>query len=196
MLASMLAATAMSWWRGALWRQYNRGRGHALQGRWDRAEPCFRASLSLAEKRFGPGQWRVALHCSALAEMVLLQGRKEEAAPLVARALAIVDAHQPLPSPALRVVWLVAAKLAHAQGDGAQALAFAQRVMADGHTVDELTALAERVATDSSRGLPPEATLAHLMGRRAWTKQDASTALHAATKLGDRDPAQALAALD
>src|SRR5580658_9759056 len=71
------------------------GHAHLTERRFAEAEAQFRVTLPLAERRFGPEHWRTALHLNALGLALVGQGRLEEAAPLVERAIRIVEAAAP-----------------------------------------------------------------------------------------------------
>jgi tetratricopeptide (TPR) repeat protein len=108
----------------ATWR-----RGHAALAarRFDEAEECFTATLAIAEHRFGPDHWRTALHVSALAQALVAQGRLEDAAPLVDRALGIVERWAPMPNAEAASVVLGAAAFEGARGRHSRAMTLVDR---------------------------------------------------------------------
>jgi tetratricopeptide (TPR) repeat protein len=98
-----------------------------VQGRYADAEKCFRTTLALAEQRFGPDHWRTALHASALAQSILAQKRVDDAAPLIDRAMGIVERWSPLPHPELAGVMAGAAAYESARGRHSRAMALLDR---------------------------------------------------------------------
>jgi tetratricopeptide (TPR) repeat protein len=108
----------------ATWR-----RGHAAfaADRFDEAEQCFLLTLAIAEQRFGPDHWRTALHVNALAQALVGQRRLDDAAPLVDRALGIVERWSRMPHAEAASVILGAATFQSALGRHARAMALVDR---------------------------------------------------------------------
>jgi len=108
----------------ATWR---RGQAAFAGARYDEAEACFRETLAIAEKRFGLDHWRTALHCSALAQALLAQKRLDDAAPIVDRAMGILERWSPLPHPELANVLAGAAAFESARGKHGRAMTLLDR---------------------------------------------------------------------
>jgi len=84
-LTSLLEEENVDWTFIAL------GRVAVRQNRWQDAERCYQACLTMSEERFGKEHTLTALSLNNLAELYSLMGRCEEALPLVERALAIQE---------------------------------------------------------------------------------------------------------
>ena len=108
----------------ATWR---RGQAAFAADRFDEAEQCFLITLGIAEHRFGPDHWRTALHVNALAQALVGQRRLDEAAPLVERALGIVERWSPMPHAEAANVLLGAATFESARGRYARAMVHVDR---------------------------------------------------------------------
>jgi tetratricopeptide (TPR) repeat protein len=106
---------------------WRRGQASLVAGRYDDAEECFRATLVLAEHRFGLDHWRTALHVNALAQALVAQRRLDEAAPLVDRSLGIVERWSPMPHAELSYVVLGAAAFEGARGRHSRAMVLVDR---------------------------------------------------------------------
>jgi tetratricopeptide (TPR) repeat protein len=106
---------------------WRRGQASLVAGRFDDAEECFRATLTIAEHRFGPDHWRTALHVNALAQTMVAQKRLDEAAPLVDRSLGIAERWSPMPHAELANVVLGAAAFEGARGRHSRALVLVDR---------------------------------------------------------------------
>ena len=106
---------------------WRRGQASLLAGRFDDAEECFRATMTIAEHRFGPDHWRTALHVNALAQTLVAQKRLDEAAPLVDRALGIAERWSPMPHAELANVVLGAAAFEGARGRRSRAMVLIDR---------------------------------------------------------------------
>jgi hypothetical protein len=147
-------------------------RGHERLGdkRYADAEPCFRETLRIAERRFGPDHWRTAIHLNALAQSVAGQRRIAEALELSARAIGIVERWHPTPHPHLSIVFVGAAALAREQGDLDRARELLGRARLEARGDTEISASIERTlfsveqkagrpghAAEALARLPPEA---------------------------------------
>jgi tetratricopeptide (TPR) repeat protein len=168
--------------------------GHANLGdkKYSEAEVCFRQSLAIAERRFGPNHWRTAIHVNALAQALLGQKRHAEASTLTERALGIVDCWKPTPHPQLTIVFVGAAALAREGGDldGARDLLTRARREArgDGEILGaiertlfsvETRAGRPREAADALARMPPHAITergVHAMVRVAMERTEAGDA--------------------
>lgn len=106
---------------------WRRGQAAFVAGRHDEAEECFRSTLRVAEQRFGPDHWRTALHVNALAQAILAQRRLEDAAPLVDRAIGIVNRWSPMPHVEIATVLAGAAQFESARGRHVRALGLVER---------------------------------------------------------------------
>ena len=73
----------------------NLARLYGSQGRYAEAEPLYKRSLEIREKKLGKDHPDVATALNNLAELYKSQGRYEEAEPLYQRALAIFKAKFP-----------------------------------------------------------------------------------------------------
>jgi tetratricopeptide (TPR) repeat protein len=80
------------------------------------AEAHLRMGLAHAQGRFGEDSWRTAFHLGALSEVLVNQGKLDEARPLMHRALAMHDAMRVQPVPQWPVLLVQAAQLEAAQG--------------------------------------------------------------------------------
>jgi tetratricopeptide (TPR) repeat protein len=108
----------------ATWR---RGQAAFAADRFEEAEQCFLATLGIAEQRFGPDHWRTSLHVNALAQALIGQRRLDEAAPLVERALSIVERWSPMPHAEVASVVLGAATFESARGRHSRAMMLVDR---------------------------------------------------------------------
>jgi len=106
---------------------WRRGQSSLAAGRYDDAEECFRTTLALAEGRFGLDHWRTSLHVNALAQTLIAQRRLEDAAPLVERALGIVERWPPMPHAEQASVILGAVALETARGRHTHAMVLVDR---------------------------------------------------------------------
>jgi tetratricopeptide (TPR) repeat protein len=121
-------------------------RGHAAlaEGRHGDAEACFRSSLEMSQRRFGADHWRTALHVNALAQALLGQGRLDDAAPLVERAMGILALCSPVPHPDLVGILLSAAALEGARGRHGQAADLVERAQRGAKADPAMLAAVER----------------------------------------------------
>jgi tetratricopeptide (TPR) repeat protein len=137
-------------------------RGHAalVAGRLEEAEACFRSTLRIAERRFGPDHWRTALHVNALAQALLAQKRMDDAGHMVDRALGIVERWSPMPHPEIANVLAGAALFESARGRSGRALPLLERARAAAGHDATLRAVVERTLArvESSAGREAEAT--------------------------------------
>ncbi len=107
-----------------MWR---RGQAALAANRFEEAEECFVVTLGIAEQRFGPDHWRTALHVDALAQALVGQRRVDDAAPLVDRALGIVERWAPMPHAEAASVILGAAAFESARGRHSRAMMLVDR---------------------------------------------------------------------
>jgi tetratricopeptide (TPR) repeat protein len=146
------------------------GHAHLADKKYAEAEACFRETLAIAERRFGPNHWRTAIHVNALAQAILGQKRAAEAAELVGRAVVIAERWRPSPHPHLSIVFVGAATLARELGDFDRARHLLERSRREARGDVEMLAAVERtlymVETQSGRleqaaealaRVPPEA---------------------------------------
>jgi tetratricopeptide (TPR) repeat protein len=179
------------------WRS---GHENLIDKKYPEAEACFRQSLAIAERRFGPDHWRTAIHVNALAQSLLGQKRLAEASTLSGRALGIVERWRPTPHPQLAIVYIGAAALARERGDLDAARELLGRARREGRGEAEILAAAERTlftvetranrhgeAADALARMPPEAIGekgVHPMVKVALDRMDAGDPARAAAILG------------
>jgi tetratricopeptide (TPR) repeat protein len=131
---------------------WRRGHAELVAGRYAEAEASFRSTLALAERRFGSEHWRTALHVNALAQALLAQKRLDDAAPLVARAMALHERWIPLPHPELAVVLVGAAAYENARGDDGRALELVARARREAKGNVTVRAIVERTLARMEAG--------------------------------------------
>jgi tetratricopeptide (TPR) repeat protein len=138
---------------------WRRGQAALAAGRPEEAEECFRATLRIAEQRFGPDHWRTALHVNALAQALLARKRLDEAGHLVDRALGIVERWSPMPHPEIANVLAGAALFESARGRHARAVPLLERARRAAGGDALLRAAVERTLArvESSAGREAEA---------------------------------------
>jgi tetratricopeptide (TPR) repeat protein len=146
----------------ATWRH---GQIALAQGRFDDAEKCFRATLSMAEHRFGPDHWRTALHASAVGQSLLAQKRLDEAGAFVDRAMGIVERWSPLPHPELAGVMAGAAAYESARGRHTRAMALLDRARRATKGDVGMRAAVERALARLEAGAGNEAEAADALAR-------------------------------
>ncbi len=120
------------------------GHAHLADKKYDEAELCFRRTLDLAERRFGPDHWRTAIHLNALAQAVLGQKRTDEASRLTMRALDIAGRWRPTPHPHLAIVYVGAAVLFRDEGHLERAREMLDRARREARGEPEILAAVER----------------------------------------------------
>ena len=179
-----------------MWR-----RGHAslVAGRHDDAEECFRATLVIAEQRFGLDHWRTALHVNALAQALVAQKRLDEAAPLVDRALGIVERWSPMPHVDLAHVLLGAAHFEGKRGRYSRAMALVDRAR-DAFKGDAAgTAAIERLLATLESNAGNEAEAADALARIPFERLEArdvrSLASFSIARLAEGDTERAVRCL-
>ncbi|HEY3819155.1 MAG TPA: tetratricopeptide repeat protein [Polyangiaceae bacterium] len=126
-MAAVGALSASRHGRRDILTTWRRGQAAFAAERFDEAEECFLLTLAIAEQRFGPDHWRTALHVNALAQALVGQRRLEDAAPLVDRALGIVERWSPMPQAEAASVVLGAATFESARGRHARAMVLVDR---------------------------------------------------------------------
>jgi tetratricopeptide (TPR) repeat protein len=196
--AIMAAVGALSASRGgrrdivSTWR---RGQAAFSAKRLDEAEECFTLTLAIAEKRFGPDHWRTALHVNALALVLVHQGRLEDAAPLVDRALGIVDRWSPMPAAEAASVVLGAATFEGARGRHARAMMLVDRARRATKNDPAMKATIERAVMDLEAAAGHDAEAADALARIPFDRLEPRDVRLAATfgvaRLREGDPERA-----
>lgn len=141
--------------------------GHAQleEGRFAEAEATFRDTLASAERRFGADHWRTSLHLNALAQSLIGQKRLDDAKPVVERALAIAERHQPLPHDHVALVFLGASVYFAARGDAEGARALVDRARREGRRSSVVRAAVERLVVAQATHARDEAKAADAYAR-------------------------------
>jgi tetratricopeptide (TPR) repeat protein len=177
----------------ATWR---RGQAAFTGARYEEAETCFRATLSIAEQRFGPDHWRTALHCNALAQSLLAQKRTDDAAPFVDRAMGILERWSPLPHAELANVFAGAAAFESARGRHTRAMTLLERARRATKSDAGLRAGIERTLAqlEASEGHEAEAAdaLARIPFERLETRDARSLTSFGLARLRDGDAERAV----
>ena len=120
------------------------GHEHLAHKRYPEAEECFRRTLRIAERRFGPHHWRTAIHLNALGQALLCQGRMADATRSIGAATEIAMGWHPLPHPQLTIVFVGAAAWAREQGDLERARGLLERARRDARGDVDVVAAIER----------------------------------------------------
>jgi tetratricopeptide (TPR) repeat protein len=151
-------------------------RGHAAASamRHDEAEECFRITLRIAEQRFGLDHWRTALHVSALAQTLVAQRRLDDAAPLVDRALGIVERWSPMPHVEIAQVLAGAAIFEGARGRHTRALVLVDRARRAAAADATMRAVVERTLARIEAAVGNEAEAADAMARIPFERLESS----------------------
>jgi tetratricopeptide (TPR) repeat protein len=157
----------------ATWR---RGQLAFAAAQYEEAEACFRATLALAEQRFGPDHWRTALHCNALAQALLAQKRLDDAAPHVDRAMGILERWSPLPHTELATVMAGAAAFESARGRHARAVSLLERARRSAKGDAVVRAGIERTLAQLEGGIGHEAEAADALARIPFERLEARDA--------------------
>jgi tetratricopeptide (TPR) repeat protein len=177
----------------SMWRH---GQAAFAGARYEEAERCFRATLSIAEQRFGPDHWRTALHCNALAQSLLGQKRLDDAAPLVDRAMGIVERWSPMPHAELANVLAGAAAFESGRGRHARAMSLLERARRATKNDVAVRAGIERTLARLEAGVGHEAEAADALARIPFERLEArdarSLATFGLTRLRDGDAERAV----
>lgn len=151
-------------------------RGHAAlaAGRNAEAEACFRTTLQIVERQFGPEHWRTAVHLDGLAQALVAQRRLDEAAPLVARAMAIAGRWSTMPRALFATILLGAAALDGARDRPEQAAALVERARGVARGDPTVLAAVERTVARLESGAGHDAEAADALARIPLEQLEAS----------------------
>jgi tetratricopeptide (TPR) repeat protein len=178
---------------------WRRGQLAFASAKYGEAEACFRATLALAEQRFGPDHWRTALHCNALAQSLLAQKRVDDAAPHVDRAMGILERWSPLPHTELATVMAGAAAFESARGRHARAVSLLERARRSAKGDPAVRAAIERTLAQLQGGIGHEAEAADALARipleRLQTRDARALATFGIGRLRDGDVERAVRCL-
>lgn len=178
---------------------WRRGQSALAEGRYAEAEASFRSTLELSQRRFGAEHWRTALHVNALAQALLGQGRLDDAAPLVERAMRILERWSPVPHPDLAGILLAAATLEGARGRHAQAAALVERARHEAKADSSVEAAVERtlarLAASAGKGAEEADALARIPFERLEPGDVRALAASGLTRLRQGDTERAVRCL-